>query len=229
MRLLVFIVATVAVACGSTAVDDLETGGSAGQVTRPQGGTKTLANGGSSSVTEAGAAGSVLASGGSDEPAGAGQGGATSGESPGDAGHGGGVGGDSASEEHGGAGQGGAPVGGSGGGSGGGVGDPATGGQPSVPLPWKICQDGDVCSDSEVCVYDSDTTRVCTKIKDEFDRCDPYAPQSEEFLSGCDNQPVECQTPYRQCNWMSADAKGTRCPTLGRDTQGVRWYCGPPP
>lgn len=93
-------------------------------------------------------------------------------------------------------------------------------------VPWKVCGSA-VCADDEVCVYDTETSRVCTKINDQFGHCDPYGNAPADVAAYCAAQLPACAVAYRRCNWMSSDAAGTMCPMFGK-VDGERWNCGPP-
>lgn len=213
-----FLCLFAAVACGTTAHGsiDIEAGGgdsSAGSETKPHppqgGGSQTLNNGGSVD----GRAGEVTLS----EPTG-GKGGVV-GFVP----DGGASGEPSASA-------GGAPtIVNSGGVSNGGEGGDtvANAGEPSVAVqPWKICQGGEICDDSEICVFDSPIHRICTPIDDQFHRCQPL-PAPKAIADACAKLQPGCQNTWKLCNIMSRDAQGDDCGPI-HFSGGERWNCGPP-
>lgn len=133
------------------------------------------------------------------------------------------------------AGDGGAPplvIGGSAGGGGyvGGTGGTVTSGGSaggSPVKPWRVCEGGKVCELGSVCVYDSDTHRMCTPAPDFLGRCDPYAPVPPDVAAYCGAQEEACSVAYERCNWLSKDAAGTRCPNISQP-DNRRWNCGPP-
>lgn len=95
--------------------------------------------------------------------------------------------------------------------------------------PWKICQDGQICGDDEVCVYDTLTHRICTKQDDSFHRCvNETAPST--ITERCAALGAPCQHTWSRCNRMSINAAGDSCGPVMFDPPdgGERWNCGPP-
>lgn len=129
----------------------------------------------------------------------------------------------------------GALAGGAGGGGGADSEEPPTvagaGGEAPQVESWKVCDGGKICASDEVCAHDSPTTRICTKINDQFGRCDPTTlpNPNTDAATYCEGKSNACSQLYFKCGMMDDPATGKGCGMVTAQVPaGSRWYCGPP-